>query len=340
MAAHLGACVLEGFCRTLQRGLQSGLDVPRVFRMEGKRHSGRLNDACENMAVMMEQGAAIHEAFEAQGPLFPPLFLAMIKVGEETGNLPEVLLEMGRHYSEIYKLQRKLQSQLTMPIFQLLMAFFIITVLILVLGFMPKNPGQPSFDPLGFGLSGVSGAVVFLTIIGLLAFGGFMLWKTVLSQLWFQRRVSAMFISLPLVGDYFRESALARFSLGLGMTMDSSISVRKALRISMNATSNDAFIENCESVLASVKKGNPMTVSLGKCNWFPEEYLAQVEIGEESGTIPEVCRRLATIHFEQAGRHLATLFYLLGGAVWLCTVFFIVFMIMRMYGGYINALSI
>lgn len=338
MASNLGAGALEGFCRTLHRGLHAGLDAPRVLRMEGKRHHGALGVACMNMADQVEAGASLHEAFESHQEFFPQLFLAMIRVGEETGNLPEIIQEMGRHYGEMYQLQRKLRSKLTMPVFQLLMALFIITMLILIMGFLPKNPGQPGFDPLGFGLQGTSGAIFFLFVIGIIAFGGFLLWKLVLSQVWFQRKVAAFGMGVPLLGDYFRESALARFSLGLGLTLDSPISIKKALRISIDATSNDAFINRCTDSFSSLKKGNSVTQSLALCPLFPEDYLAQIEIGEEAGSIPEVCRRLASQHFEEAGRHLAFLFNILGGAVWLGTVVFIVSMIMRI-GGYIGAIS-
>ncbi|PHX62655.1 MAG: hypothetical protein CK551_10105, partial [Planctomycetaceae bacterium] len=70
-----------------------------------------------------------------------------------------------------------------------------------------------------------------------------------------------------------------------------------------------------------------------------EEYLAQIEVAEEAGSIPETCKRLALQHSEEAGRQLSIIFYLMGGAVWLCTAGFIVFMIIKMFSPYINALN-
>ena len=265
--------------------------------------------------------------------------LSMIQVGEETGSLPEILNELSRHYGEQAMLQRKLKSQITMPIFQFGMAIAVIAILILVLGFLPKAPGQPDYDPLGWGLQGATGSIVFLGIISSIIIGGILLWKIVLNNGAFKAKISAIFVNLPMVGAYLRESALGKFSIGLGLTLDSPMSVKKALRLSMEITSNDAFIQACQPVLASVKKGQPIVQALSQCSIFPEEYLAQIEVAEEAGSIPETCKRLALQHSEEAGRQLSLIFYLMGGAVWLCTAGFIIFIIARMYGSYINTLG-
>jgi type II secretory pathway component PulF len=236
--------------------------------------------------------------------------LSMIQGGEETGSLPEILNELSRHYGEQAMLQRKLKSQITMPIFQFGMAIAVIAILILVLGFLPKAPGQPDYDPLGWGLKGATGSIVFLGIISSIIIGGILLWKIVLNNGAFKAKISAIFVNLPMVGAYLRESALGKFSIGLGLTLDSPMSVKKALRLSMEITSNDAFIQACQPVLASVKKGQPIVQALSQCSIFPEEYLAQIEVAEEAGSIPETCKRLALQHSEEAGRQLSIIFYL------------------------------
>jgi type II secretory pathway component PulF len=259
--------------------------------------------------------------------------LSMIQVGEETGNLPEILDELSRHYGEQAMLQRKLKSQITMPVFQLGMAIAVIAILIFVLGFLTD------YDPLGWGLKGASGSIFFLGIIISIITGGFLLWKIVLSNVAFKAKISETFVNLPVVGSYLKESALGKFSIGLGLTLNSTMSTKKALRLSMEITSNDAFIQACQPVLSSIKKGQPIVMALSQCSIFPEEYLAQIEVAEESGSIPETCKRLALYHSEEAGRQLSIIFYLMGGAVWLCTAGFIIFMIMKMYGSYINKLG-
>ncbi len=292
-----------------------------------------------DIADSLSNGDSLKESFDQHSHLFPLLMLSMIQVGEETGSLPEILNELSRHYGEQAMLQRKLKSQITMPIFQFGMAIAVIAILILVLGFLPKAPGQPDYDPLGWGLQGATGSIVFLGIISSIIIGGILLWKIVLNNGAFKAKISAIFVNLPMVGAYLRESALGKFSIGLGLTLDSPMSVKKALRLSMEITSNDAFIQACQPVLASVKKGQPIVQALSQCSIFPEEYLAQIEVAEEAGSIPETCKRLALQHSEEAGRQLSLIFYLMGGAVWLCTAGFIIFIIARMYGSYINTLG-
>ena len=332
-SSHLSATALENFCRTLSRGLHAGLDPIRILRMEEKRGASALSIASGEIADSLSKGDSLKESFDQHSKLFPLLMLSMIQVGEETGNLPEILDELSRHYGEQAMLQRKLKSQITMPVFQLGMAIAVIAILIFVLGFLTD------YDPLGWGLKGASGSIFFLGIIISIIIGGFLLWKIVLSNVAFKAKVSAIFVNLPVVGSYLKESALGKFSIGLGLTLNSTMSTKKALRLSMEITSNDAFIQACQPVLSSIKKGQPIVEALSQCSIFPEEYLAQIEVAEESGSIPETCKRLALQHSEEAGRQLSIIFYLMGGAVWLCTAGFIIFMIMKMYGSYINKLG-
>ena len=332
-SSQLSAPALENFCRTLSRGLHAGLDPIRILRMEDKRGGSALSVASGEIADSLSKGDSLKESFDQHSKLFPLLMLSMIQVGEETGNLPEILDELSRHYGEQAMLQRKLKSQITMPVFQLGMAIAVIAILIFVLGFLTD------YDPLGWGLKGASGSIFFLGIIISIITGGFLLWKIVLSNVAFKAKISETFVNLPVVGSYLKESALGKFSIGLGLTLNSTMSTKKALRLSMEITSNDAFIQACQPVLSSIKKGQPIVMALSQCSIFPEEYLAQIEVAEESGSIPETCKRLALYHSEEAGRQLSIIFYLMGGAVWLCTAGFIIFMIMKMYGSYINKLG-
>ncbi|MFZ4608464.1 MAG: type II secretion system F family protein [Gemmataceae bacterium] len=339
-SSQLSATALENFCRTLSRSLNAGLDPIRILRMEEKRGGSALSVASGDIADSLSKGDSLKESFDQHSNLFPLLMLSMIQVGEETGSLPEILNELSRHYGEQAMLQRKLKSQITMPVFQFGMAIAVIAILILVLGFLPKAQGQPDYDPLGWGLKGATGSIFFLGIIISIIIGGVLLWKTVLSNVAFKAKISAIFVNLPMVGAYLKESALGKFSIGLGLTLNSPMSTKKAIRLSMEITSNDAFIQACQPVLASIKKGQPIVEALSKCSIFPEEYLAQIEVAEEVGSIPETCKRLALQHSEEAGRQLSIIFYLMGGAVWLCTAGFIIFIIARMFGSYLGMLGV
>jgi len=338
-SSQLSAPILENFCRTLSRSFHAGLDPEKIFRMEEKRGGSKLSIASGEIANGIAHGDSLKECFNQHPNIFPILMLSMIQVAEETGKLPEILQELARHYGEQATLQRKLISQITMPVLQFGMAIAVIAILILVLGFLPKTPGQPSFDPLGWGLQGPMGSIIFLSLVFGIAIVAILLWKVILTTQTFKAKVAAIFVSIPLIGLYLRESALGKFSIGLGLTLDSPMSVKKALRISMEATANEAFIQSCLPVLAAVKKGQPIVQALATCSIFPEEYLAQIEVAEEAGSIPETCKRLALHHSEEAGRQLAFIFYLAGGFVWLGTAGFIIYLISKMFGSYVGALG-
>ncbi|MSR31081.1 MAG: hypothetical protein EXR99_06185 [Gemmataceae bacterium] len=334
----LKAETLERFCQSLGRTLGAGIAAPKAMRLEGKKGS-RLGVAANAIADALEGGDSFTVAFSRHKELFPSLMLAMIEAGEESGNMAEVLRELGKHFGVLARLSRQLKAKILLPLMQLGFAILTVTILILVMGFLPVNQQGGSYDPLGWGLSGPGGAVLFLALTAGTLAGLFFLWKTALANSKLRASLLQLCNWIPFLSDYLRESALGHFSIGLAMTLDSAISIKKALRLSLDATANEYFKSSCEKAQTAVKRGSTLTQALADCQVFPEEFLAQIEVAEESGSIPEVCQRLAAHHNEEASRHLAFLFNAAGVAVWLGVAFFIVKIIFNLYGGYINALG-
>jgi type IV pilus assembly protein PilC len=112
---------------------------------------------------------------DKQSSTFPPLFRALATVGEETGNLPEVMGELEKYYITQQKLRRDFISEISWPLVQFFAAVLIIAGLILILGLISVNNKRgKAIDPLGLGLLGMDGAVTFLCAVGIVVFAGFL----------------------------------------------------------------------------------------------------------------------------------------------------------------------
>src|SRR5262249_8355689 len=160
-----------------------------------------------------------------QGQALPPLFLALATVGEESGNLPEVLAELEKYYVVQRKLRRDFIDKITWPVVELIAAIFIIAGLIYVLGLVATVRGNAPFDRLGFGLIGADGAVKFLAIVfGTLFSVAFVLW--LVARL-FRRRalVERLLLRLPAIGPCLSALALTRFCVALHLMMKTDLSV-------------------------------------------------------------------------------------------------------------------
>jgi type IV pilus assembly protein PilC len=265
--------------------------------------------------------------------------VSLLRVGERTGMLPEVSADLEKYYSRQQSLKQKFLAQITWPVIQFFLAVLVLTVVIWVMGFLAKpEPGQKPFDPLGLGLRGAEGAMIFLGVVF-----GTLAGITTLVVLGRQRikggKFDAWLLGLPAIGPCLRVLAMSRFCLAFSLTSEAGMVVHRALRLSMRATGNNAFVAASGKAEEAVRSGDEITVALGRTRLFPEEFLHIVAVGEESGSVPEVLRKQAEHYDDEAGRRLKTLANLAGAATWLLVAILIIIAIFRIFLTYISALG-
>jgi type II secretory pathway component PulF len=151
-------------CRTMRYALMSGLMLRDTMDMVANRGARPLRPVAARITADLKAGWGLQEALKKQRASFPPLFLALTAVGEESGSLPEVLAELEKYYEMQLKLRRDIISEISWPAVQFVIAVLVMTGMILVLGIIAptgRAGGEP-FDPLGLGLLGSEGALKFL----------------------------------------------------------------------------------------------------------------------------------------------------------------------------------
>src|SRR5262249_1796690 len=144
-------------CRALRYSLSGGMMLRDSVDLLAREGSGRLRRAAASLGSELRAGWSLHEAMEKQSGSFPPLFRALARVGEASGNLPEVMGELEKYYMAQQKLRRDFISDITWPVIQFVAAVLIIAGLIFLLGYIQENAADPravKTDPLGLGLTG------------------------------------------------------------------------------------------------------------------------------------------------------------------------------------------
>jgi type IV pilus assembly protein PilC len=319
-------------CHSLRHYLSAGLTLREVFRQQAKRGPGPVRPVAERISQDLEKGEDLESALKSEQHAFPPLFLALASVGEESGSLPEVFTELEKYYDLQQKLRRQFLGQIAWPVFQLCAAIVVITLLILVMGLIAdKRPGGKPFDPLGLGLLGPSGAIIFVTVVLLifllLAFvyyGG----KHLLRQ---KGLVDNFLLRLPVLGPTLRALALTRFCLGLRLTLETGMPIARALELSLRATDNDAFAAKTQEVRDSLRAGDEVAEALAKTRLFPEEFQNVIATAEESGRLTEVLEHQTKYYQEESSRRLTVLTHVAGWCVWLAVAVLIIIAIFRIF---------
>lgn len=340
MTASLPLKTLAHACRSLSTLLESGVEVRQAFKLaSGKTGDARCRDAFAEINVQISAGHEISAAMRGQGRTFPELMIDMIEMSEGTGSLPEVLTHLADHYENNLRLRREFVSSIMWPMFQLVAAVLIIALLIVIFGLIGDNPGGPNMKQLVFGLSGVSGAAIWLTC----TFGSaFLLWigyQVSVRQFAAKRVLDPLCLRVPVLGTCLRSFAIARFSWAYYLTQQSGMPVDRSLTSSLKATNNGAFQGATPLVCAGIREGEDLSVVLTASGLFPDDYLHMVSVAETSGTVPEMLHRLSPQFEEQARRSLKTLTAAVSWLVWLLVATFIVFFIFRFFLWYVGMIN-
>ena len=339
MFAQMPLKLLADWCHSLAGSLAAGLTLVESLKLTAKRGSRKTQQVSEEILARLEAGDDLAEAFAAGSQRFPPLFVAMVNVAGRTGHLPEVLRELETYFRLQLSLRRKFWSQLSWPILQLVAAVFIIALVLYILGLTTDGANADTFDVVGLGL-GAAGAVRWLV----LCFGSVFI---VVTAVYWVRNVlqktvfmDTVLLAVPVLGPALKSLALARLAFALKLTLDSDLSPKRAVPLSLSATHNGAFLGIRDAVAADLRRGETIGESLDRHGVFTEEFMTVVNNGEASGTLPESMARLSAELNQRSEFQMSIINKVVGFAIWACVAGFIIFFIFRffmIYAGMLNA---
>lgn len=334
-SAQLSLPDLIDLCRVLKHNLGAGLSILKVMKQQADRGRRSFRAIAGRISVAIQQGSSLSKALEREKDAFPVLFLALVKLGETTGNMPEIFGELEQYYQLELQLKRQFRSQTLLPIVQFIGAVLIVAGVIFVLGLIDPQKPLLTF----FGLGGGAGALAFLGTI----FGTLFLLYTIyflFSRLGRQKAwMDRFLLGVPALGPCLRAILMSRFTVAMQMTLDSGLSIPKALRLSLEATGNAYFASRIDTVVQSLKNGQPLYDSLHESGLFTDDFLEMILTSEESGRVPEMMKHQSQYYHEEASRKMRTLTIVASGGVWLCVAVFVIAMIFKIFGVYLGILD-
>lgn len=327
------------WCRAFHHGLGAGLSLVRVFQLQANKGPQAMRDMAERIAQRLEKGDSLEDSMEQEGDRLPKLFRELTSVGERTGRLPDIFAELAEYYELQVKLARDFRSQITWPVFQFFAAVFVIAALIWILGMIGDARGGEPVAPIGFGLTGTSGAITFLLVVALFLgsiYGAYLFFTRGLRQ---RAAFEAFLLRLPVIGPCAEAFALGRFCLAMRMTMETGMDVKQAVRQSLRATGNSAYTRDEDQIITLIKHGREINEALKACPAFSSEFIEILAVAEVSGQIPEVMIRQGEHYREEAARRLTTLTKVAGYLVWALVAIMIIWAIFKIAGVYFAAIG-
>jgi type IV pilus assembly protein PilC len=320
-------------CRSLRYSLTSGMMLRNAVELIATKGTRRLRPIGARIAAGLRGGWGLEQALSKLPGVFPPLFLSLVSVGEESGQLPEVLGEVEKYYQLQAKLRRDFIGEIAWPIFQFFFAILVVALVIYITGVVAPAPrlGEPPFDALGLGLRGEDGALTFLAVVGgslaLLAVT-YLLLKRLLRR---RAIVERVLLLVPLIGSCLGAMAMTRFCLALRLMLETNLSVMKMLRLALQATDNQVYIAAAPQVESSLRRGNSIASSLAAPRVFPDDFISVLTVAEDTGRLTEMLQIQGDAYDDLARRRLVLINRVASWLIWLSIAGFIVVVIVRIF---------
>jgi len=291
---------LVTFTRQLSTLVNAGLPLMRAMRvLQRQEKNAALRDAVAQMAESIESGSTFAEALAAHPKIFDRLFVNMVKAGEIGGVLDVVLARLAEFQEKAEKIKGKVKSAMTYPIVVLVMAISILTFLMMFI--VPKfadifadlmgGKGMPMLTQFVMNASSVMVhrlPVVVIVIVALVVIIK-LLAKTAKGRY----ALDKFKLNAPVFGTLISKNSISRFTRTLGTLMSSGVPVLQALNIVKETVGNEVISKAVATIHDAVKEGENMAPPIASSKVFPPMVVSMVEVGEETGALPDMLNKIA-----------------------------------------------
>ena len=310
--------VLTTFTRQLATLVDAGLPLLRGLRvLEKQEKNPTLKSIISDLALSIEGGSTFSEALAQHPKVFNRLLVNMVKAGELGGVLEVVLARLSEFMEKAQKIKGKVIAAMFYPVAVLIVATGILIILMVKV--------VPSFEQVFIGMAegaqlpaftrvvlGISRAVKDHILVTLGCVAVFVVLFMLFKRTKFGRRVWDTFkLKMPVVGPVVSKVAISRFTRTLGTLVSSGVPILQALTIVKETAGNVVVGNAVGAVHESVKEGETITAPLEASGVFPPMVISMVDVGEQTGALPEMLLKIADNYDEEVDNAVAAMTSLL-----------------------------
>jgi type IV pilus assembly protein PilC len=293
---------------------EAGLPLLRGLRVLLRQtKSVPLREALTGMSEAVESGSTFSESLANYPKIFNNLYVNMVRAGEAGGVLEVVLTRLAEFMEKAEKIKNKVKGAMIYPAVVLTAAIGI--VIFLMYSVIPKfkdifndlleGKQLPAVTRFVIGASNVVKDNVLMVVIAIIA-------AIVLFNLWGRTNngryiIDTIKMRLPVFGTLISRTAIARLTRTLGTLLSSGVPVLQALMIVRDTSGNTVIARAVQNIHDSVKEGESMTDPMAAAKVFPPMVVSMVEVGEETGALPDMLIRVANTYDDEIDNAVAGL---------------------------------
>jgi type IV pilus assembly protein PilC len=289
------------FSRQMATLVAAGIPIVQALDILAEQsEKAKLKSILRDIHREVQGGKSFSEALVKHKKIFSDLFINLIKAGETSGSLEEILDRLASYLEKTSALQKKVKSALMYPSTVSVMAFLITYGM--MAGVIPK------FATMFQGLNAKLPAptVFLITLSNFLAAYWYVVFGGIFFVIVATRQIlhtpagklawDSLTLRLPIFGPIFIKVAVSKFARTLATLVRSGVPILSALEIVSKSSGNKRLEIVIKSVMESVKKGDTISLPLGKSGVFPQMVVRMIGIGEETGELEEMLIKIADFY--------------------------------------------
>ncbi len=310
----IGTEALAVFTRQMATLLQAGLPLLRSLEVMARQEkNARFKEVVLGLVENVRSGNNFSDGLQRYPKIFDRLFINMVKAGEAGGVLEVVLSRLARFMEKSVKTNKKIKSAMVYPAVVVTVAVVIVALLMILV--------VPSFQKIfndmlkGAKLPGLTQVVInisqfmqhnIIATVAIVFFGFFGIRFIVRTKIG-KQILDRVILKTPKVGDFSRKANIARFTRTFGTLMSSGVPILQALTITRDIIENSVIAKALERVHDRVRDGEPLAAPLEQQKVFPTMVTSMIDVGEETGELPEMLNRIADNYDEDLDNAVAGL---------------------------------
>ncbi|MCZ6574522.1 MAG: type II secretion system F family protein [Planctomycetota bacterium] len=300
------------FTRQLSTMISAG--VPLLESLEvlmEQAESAGFRVVLDTVIESVRSGTDLSTALERYPRIFKQIYVSMVRAGEVSGQLDDILVRLAEYLESSQKLKREVKAAMTYPVISLILVVGI--TMFLMVGIVPKF--QEIFESLDVELPGLTQKVLLVSdalknnivLMAASCVAFFVLlagWKRTKGG---RRAFDWFVLYLPVFGPLFQKVALSRFSRTFSTLIKSGVPILGALEIVAETAGNTVIAEVVNNAQESVRQGNTLAEPLMEAKIIPPMVSRMIQIGERSGSLEQLLEKIADFYDDQVSAAVKTL---------------------------------
>ena len=292
------------FCRQMYALTKAGVPIIRTIRgLSETARNPALGEALDQIADRLETGATMASAMQAQPKVFSDLFVAMVHVGENTGQLDDAFDRL----SKILELERETKRRIKQATRYPMFVIVALTAALIIINFLVIPQFTATFQRLGADLPFLTQVLIFTSdfmttywpallvgvVAGLYAIKAWV--KTERGRLQWDRYK----LRLPVMGEILEKIALSRFSRNFANTLTAGMPVTSALSVVADANDNAWIAHHVHEMRSGIERGESLLRAARNTELFTPLILQMISVGEETGAVDDMLVNVADFYDEE-----------------------------------------